>query len=177
MKKKVFWIIAIFFLFFALTCFTIIHINVKLDPSRNDDILFVERYFKIELPQSKEINILEGDRNSKFIKFELTVKKADAEEFLKSIEITDFAKSSDIYDNPYENALFGTLLDLAKKDNSISFSKWTSAYSFYMSLSLRGVCYDTENSGYKTIFIIAEFESEKELINDWGNDWYTKKTG
>lgn len=175
MKKKTFWILVSLLVFLALMCCVIMHINLKLDPSHNDDILFVERYFKIELPKSNEINILEGGRNSKFIKFELTAKKADVEEFLKSVKMTDFVELSDTYDNPYVNARFGMLLDLAKKDNSIFFSKWVSAYSYYMSLSLRGVCYDADSSAYKTIFIIAEFETEEELIKDWGYDWYTKR--
>ena len=168
----------ILFAIFIITCVVLTSVlcdSKELDPSNNENLLFLERYYKLELPKCKKINVLDGNKNSRSMIIELTVKKEHAEQFLKNVESVNFDRAfeSIIWKRYYTEKQKEMLVELSKKENSISFRKLAPGRYVMANFQLGGVCYKKLFSSDYIIFIeFYTIETEKELIKNCGKEWY-----
>lgn len=173
LNKKRLILISIFLIIALIsTLFFIFKPFKNIDPSQNPDVLFIERYFKVELPQCKKVEILEGDSNSRNMTVKLTMEKSKAQQFLEGTNKINSEKvlKGENYQEYFSNLQKSTLSEFAKKD-AIFFNKVV--YGYYISAAYtlvgaynKGVCFDS------IVLCFITSETEDELIEKCGNEWY-----
>lgn len=173
-KLKIILIILLCLLLVVVSFLGYIVFSRTNDPSENEELLFIERYFNIEFPQCKKIEILEK-RNNRPTTIKFTVDKIMSKRFLKSVYPE---KREDFFQNGYYVHTFSELqksilLEYSQNNDSQFFGRRVNGYYIFNSYSLLGVCkkgifYDEIVVAYSTS------EDEERLIENCGEEWYLK---
>ena len=172
-KTKLLFISIFLISILITTLFFVFTTSPKTDPSQNPDIMFFERYFKVDLPMCKKVEILEGDRNSRKMTVKLTVGKSESQHFLEGVKSisSELVMKSDNYQQRYSNVQKSALSEFAKNKDAVFFKKTVCGYYVFTSYTLvgaykQGVCSDS------IILCLNTGETEEKLIEICGNNWY-----
>ena len=172
-KTKIILVILISVLLIACIVACCLLVRKTYDPSNNEDVLFFERYFKVELPTCKKLEIIEGDRNSRKMTVKLTVEKSEAQHFLEGVKSisSESVMKSDNYQQRYSNVQKSALSEFAKNKDAAFFKKTVHGYYVFTSYTLvgaykKGICSDS------IILCFNTSETEEKLTEKCGNEWY-----